>query len=190
MTAEELEQLVLDGKDGWEIQRAAELLDEAERARLSTAAQKLQDQLHRCKANAQASPRLRKLIGKRGRDTWKYWHAPENRNAVLALYALAPVSVLKKRDLFVNYEDAAVIERIVADRRPEWIDDWIAHELEKEFTQLRFPTIRAWIRDGVCRKPAVDGYYRMFSAHLMRTPWPARRHRGPVPSREYRLQHQ
>ena len=62
MTAEELEQLVLDGKDGWEIQRAAELLDEAERARLSTAAQKLQDQLHRCKANAQASPRLRKLM--------------------------------------------------------------------------------------------------------------------------------
>ena len=169
MTAEELEQLVLDGKDGWDVQRAAEKLDEAERTKLSTAAQKLQDQLHRCKANAQASPRLRKLIGKRGRDTWKYWHAPENRNAVLALYALAPVSALKKRDLFVNYEDAAVIERIIADRRPEWIDDWIAHELEKDFTQLRFPTIRAWIRDGVCRKPAVDGYYRMFSAHLMRT---------------------
>jgi len=85
----------------------------------------------------------------------------------LALVAVGPLSAVKKRGIHI-WPHAQVAERILENRRPDWLDDLITHELDQDFTWLAFPTIRAWVKAGVCRKPTVDGYYRRLAGHLMR----------------------
>lgn len=169
MTYDELEALVLDPKDGWALQRALAPLDEKARAKLSAPVQKLYKQLYSSAADKGASDRLKAVLARRTGDKWNYWNAAETRHAMLALFAVGPVSIVKKRQVHVWHEQAPLLDRILRDRRPAWLDEWIAHELEAEFTHLNFATLRAWIRDGVCAKPEVDGYYRMFAGYLMRT---------------------
>jgi hypothetical protein len=170
MTPDELETLVLESEDSERLRAAFASLDEKERAKLSSAAQKLFNQLYRNKAEAGASDRLKAHLATRTGDLWNYWNAKENSRATLALFALCPISVVKKRDVRLWDEAFPTFDRIIRDRRPEWIDDWIAHELEPEIsTQLDFGILRGWVRDGVCRKPIVDGYYRTFAWYLMRT---------------------
>jgi len=168
MTYDELEALVLDTKDSEALARALAPLDEKARAKLSGPAQRLYRQLHTNKAADDASGSLRASLSQRKGDSWSYWNAIENRHAMLALFALCPVSVVKKREVHVWQDQIAVLDQIIRDRRPEWLDDWIAHELESDFTHLNFALLRGWIRDGVCAKPEVDGYYRMFAGYLMR----------------------
>ncbi|MFA5965230.1 MAG: DUF6493 family protein [Sphingomonas sp.] len=169
MIYDELEALVLDPKDGWALQRALAPLDEKARAKLSAPVQKLYKQLHSSTADKGASDRLKAVLARRNGDKWNYWNAAETRHAMLALFAVGPVSIVKKRQVHVWHEQAPLLDRILRDRRPAWLDEWIAHELEAEFTHLNFATLRTWIRDGVCAKPEVDGYYRMFAGYLMRT---------------------
>lgn len=169
MTADELEAIVLGAQDPMQLARALAPLDEPQRAKLSTAAQKLYGQLEKNKANEAASDRLKTFLKRRKTKSWENWNSSQNRLASLALFGLCPLSVVKKRNLFVGHDLGPVIERILRDRRPEWLDDWIAHELDQEWSKIAFEVLRGWIRDGLCRKPTADGYYRQFAGHLMRT---------------------
>lgn len=169
MTPETLEALILDSEDALQVAHAFTGLDEKERAKLSTTAQKIYRQLYQSKADKSASPRLAALLTARGPNTWTYWSARETRNALLAMFAVGPVSAVKKRDIFVWQEHMPPLDIILRDRRPEWLDDWIAHMLDSESNRLDFAILRGWVRDGICRKPEVDGYYRMFAWYLMRT---------------------
>lgn len=169
MTPDELEAIVLDAQGPAKLQKALEHLDEKERAKLSSPTQKLYSQLHKSKANHNASERLKRFILGRTGETWNHWNARENRTAILALFGVGPVSILKKQQIFVGHDDQDILQKIMEDRRPDWFDDWVAHELEREWTHLEFTTLRNWIRQGFCSKPTVDGYYRMFAGHLMRT---------------------
>lgn len=177
MTYDELEALILDTKDSEALARALAPLDEKARAKLSAPAQKLYRQLHTSKAAEGASGPLKAALATRKGNSWSYWNAIENRHAMLALFALCPVSVVKKRDIHVWQDQAPAFDKIIRERRPEWLNDWIAHELESDFTHLSFALLRGWIRDGVCAKPEVDGYYRMFAGYLMRT---GLRHKGEI----------
>lgn len=168
MTPDMLEALILEAHDPSRLQEALSVLDEKQRAGLSAAAQRIFNQLQRNKANESASDRLKRFIARRHEEAYRYWNAAVSRRATLALFGVCPISVLKKPDVYF-WQDHAVLDGIVRDRRPEWLDGWVAHDLEREFSQLDFPTLRGWIRDGVCRKPIVDGYYRKFAAYLMRT---------------------
>lgn len=169
MTYDELEALVLAPGDGRELQRALAPLDEKTRAKLSAPVQKLYKQLSSSTPDKHASDRLKAVLERRTGDKWNYWNAPETCIAALALSAVAPFSILKKRQVHISHEQAPLLEHILRDRNPAWLDEWIACELEADFTYLRFGTLRTWIRDGVCAKPEADGYYRMFAGHLMRT---------------------
>ncbi|NIJ64247.1 hypothetical protein FHR20_001178 [Sphingomonas leidyi] len=169
MTYDELEALVLDPKDGWALQRALAPLDEKARAKLSAPVQKLYKQLYSSVTDKDASDRLKAILASRKGDKWNYWNAAETRHAMLALFAVGPLSIVKKRQVHVWHEQVPLLDRILRDRRPAWLNEWIAHELEAEFTHLNFAALREWIRDGVCAKPEVDGYYRMFAGYLMRT---------------------
>ena len=182
MSPEDLETLVLESADPWQLQQAFAPLDEAQRSKLSTAAQKLEKQLDDNKANAAASDRLKRHIAGRKGEVWNHWQSRENRNARLALFALAPLSVAKKPDTRVFHDEHVILERIMRDRRPEWLDDWIAFELEKQFPSVSFPLLRGWIREGVCAKPESDGYFRLFASHLMRTGShvPSEKHAPPL----------
>jgi hypothetical protein len=169
MTPDELEAIILDPNGAAKLPKALENLDEKQRAKLSAPAQKLYSQLYKSKANENASDQLKRHIAGRKGETWNHWNARENRTAILALFGVGPVSILKKQQIFVGHEDRENLQKIMQDRKPDWFDDWVAHELEREWTHLDFATLRNWIRQGLCSKPIVDGYYRMFASHLMRT---------------------
>lgn len=168
MTPDELEQLILETKDAETVRLAFKGIEEKARKKLSTTAIKVHRQLHDGKANASASDRLQKFLKTRKDSSYRYWNSRANSNAALAVLALGPLSAVKKWQTRPSYEDGRVSSQLIADRRPEWLQDWIDHELEQEWTQLEFPTIRIWIQDKLISKPTSDGYYRLFAAHLMR----------------------
>ncbi|KEO88642.1 hypothetical protein EH31_16940 [Erythrobacter longus] len=169
MTPDELEHLILETKDAETFRLIFKGMDEKARKKLSTTASKVHRQLWDGKANASASDRLKKFLKTRKDGSYQYWNSRANSNAALAVFALGPLSAVKKWQTRASYEDKEVFRELIADRRPEWLQDWIEHEFEQEWTQLEFPTIRAWIRDGLISKPVSDGYYRLFASHLMRT---------------------
>lgn len=175
LTYDELEALVVDTGDKWALPRALAPLDEKARAKLSAPMQKLYRQLQATKVDATASERLKAVLAARDSGTWTYWNSAERRHATLGLFALCPVSVVKKRQIFIWEYQLPLLDRIIRDRRPAWLDEWIAHDLESGSTYLDFATLRGWIRDEVCAKPEVDRYYRMFAGYLMRPGHPRKK---------------
>lgn len=170
ITVDDLEALVLEAPKAEGLRTAFAPLDEKERAKLSAPAQKLFRQIYQNKANDTASPRLKHFIAHRKGAAWNFWNSAETRHATLALFALCPLSVLKKSEVRILHDMLPALDGVMRDRRPEWLDDWIAHDLDKDSTtQLDFRTLREWIRDGICRKPEAHGYYRLFAWYLMRT---------------------
>ena len=78
MTPDELEALVLEAGDASLLRQAFASLDERQRAKLSTAAQKLFQQIYRNKAGAGASDRLERFIARRPGDFWQHWNSESN----------------------------------------------------------------------------------------------------------------
>ncbi len=170
MTPDDLEALVLEPGDFWPLQRALAPLDEKARAKLSGHARKLYSQLNSATVDPAASERMKAFLATRETKSWGFWHTDASRCAALALFGLCPLSTLTKGHIYAFHLTGPVFERVVANRRPDWLDAWIAHTLEDTVPGVEFPTLRSWITAGVCQKPEVDGYYRLFAMHLMRTP--------------------
>ena len=170
MTPDDLEALVLKPGDFWPLQQALAPLTEKERAKLSGHARKLYSQLNSGTVDPAASERVKAFLATRETKSSGFWHTDASRCAALAMFGLCPVSALTKGHIYAFHLTGPVFERVVADRRPDWLDDWVAHTLEDTVPGVEFPTLRRWIAAGVCRKPEVDGYYRLFAFHLMRTP--------------------
>lgn len=59
------------------------------------------------------------------------------------------------------YEEAAV--KILADRRPDWADEWLNAQIAEEDRSLSWATVRRLIRERVCRKPDSAAYLRLVS---------------------------
>lgn len=184
MTPDDLEELILQTKDPAALRQAFAPLDIAQRKKLSSTAQKLYNQIFRNKPNKDASERLRKFFEKQKGNRW---NSHPSRNALLALFALGPLSAVKKRELYIQWEDRDIFGQIVLDRAPDWLDDWIAYDLEQEFRILEFPVLRLWITHGVCRKPEADGYTKMFAAHMSA---PRDRNNRPRPPLSRQLQNE
>ncbi|MEL6706746.1 MAG: DUF6493 family protein [Pseudomonadota bacterium] len=166
MTPEQLEDLVLTSKKESDIRSAFMGMPEADRVKLSTTAQKLFSQFNRAKVNAGASEALKRAIKTIDEQGWGTWNLPETKRAALAVYACGPLSAVTKQDF---YTDTDLRDAILGDRKPEWLGAWVDHELEKEWSHLKFQTVRAWVKSGACKKPTVDGYYRQFATHMMST---------------------
>lgn len=125
---------------------------------------------------------MKEFVAARSGEPWTFYSTLAARKAVLTLFAVCPVSALRNNRLFVGYQDSREIERIIADRRPDWLDDWIAYQLGQRFGILQFPMLRGWIKAGLCRKPEHDRYYEMLAGHLMRTTEFESNERRPAPS--------
>jgi hypothetical protein len=175
MNADDLEKLVLSTADGLELARAFEGMDEKERAKLSASAQNLHRHLDEGKATSTTSEQLNSFLSTRGKETGlfgevrSHWNNPENRKAALAVFAVGPLSAAKKWQVRPRHNDMPAFEKIIRDRMPDWIDAWVAHELDQQSASIAFPTLHKWVQDGICRKPKSDGYYRLFAGYLMRT---------------------
>jgi len=97
MTPDDLEELVLESSKAKAVERAFADMPEKERAKLSTTAQQLHNQLNRGKPNAKASKRLTKLLAKRKGEVWNHWHKPDTQRALLAVFACGPLTAVKSK---------------------------------------------------------------------------------------------
>ncbi len=167
MDYDQLEKLVLESKDYSKLQRALSSLTQAERKALSAKAVKLKNQISRSSPNKDASDRLQKYLSKQNKE--KAWNSKASYNATLALFAVGPISAIKKSDSYIPWDKKDVVTQIVLDRKPDWIDDWVAYDLDQEFSSITFPMVRKWILAGVCSKPTVDGYFKMLAWNLKST---------------------
>lgn len=172
MTPEQLESLVLHSDKTSKLQAAFAALSEKERKALSTSAGRLRNQICRGKANDDASDELKQYLKKRGTN---HWNSSVYNNATIAVFALCPVSQLKKNDIFV-WNNGDVLQQVILDRKPDWLDDWLEYDLAREFPTTGFSMLRSWIRAGICRKPSSVGYVRKFAGELM-----ALQHRKDLP---------
>ncbi|MBI2214764.1 MAG: hypothetical protein HYU52_14050 [Acidobacteria bacterium] len=84
-------------------------------------------------------------------------------NLRLAVVAICPWTDVKRANSrFFSWSDSpecdstADVIRILRERRPEWIDKFIAQELDKEWP--RWSVVRGLVRDGVCERPSADNY--------------------------------
>lgn len=162
MSPEHFEDLVFKSTSK-ELRRAVADLDDKTRRSLSKTAQSLYSSVSRNKTAKGASERVEKFVTKRKGDVWSFWNAPINTRAALALYAVAPLSGVKKQNLFVHGDGAnEAMFGILEDRRPDWLGDWVQWKLEQEWHNLNFEQVYAWITKGLMEKPETPEYLAFF----------------------------
>ena len=144
-------------------------LDDTQRKALSTKAQKLLKQLESNKANKDASKELTKHIKRRKGESWQHWQARDTKNARLGIIAVGPLTAVKRLNMIGGKDIQDAVGQIVADRRPDWTNDWIDANLAQEFSSLDFPIIWDWVKSGVANQPASDGFYASFANYMMST---------------------
>lgn len=165
MTPEELEALVARA-DTRGLIDACKKLSEAERKKLSKTAQQLHKEIDNAAfqtvGNRQTPlERLKSWLGKRQVDLHE-----QRLVANLALFAVGPLSQVKRafgRDEFIL--------EIMQDRKPDWIDDWVASAIAGESGSIHWETFWTLYRDGLCRKPETDEYYRFFANSMIWGYW-------------------
>lgn len=182
MTVDDLEQLVLGRSDVSEVVQAFAGMDEKERKKLSRTAKGMYSLLTSNRLREDTSPRLKAFVAARKVETWNLWGTDEARKATLAMYAVCPVSAINKQNIFVGHDDRLEVKKILTERKPAWLDEWVRYQLEQQIRILDFPTLREWIRTGLCRKPEHAGYYDLFAGHMMRTVDWAGKNRTPAPT--------
>jgi len=162
MTPEQFEELLFKGTSK-DLRPAFADLDEKTRKSLSKTAQTAFSSLSRNKPAKQATDRVKNFVAKRKGNSWDFWNHPINRRAGLMLYAVAPLSGLKRQNLWVHGQaHKAIMMGILEDRRPDWLGDWVEWKLQQEFHNLDFETIRKWIKDGLIDKADTPEYYSLF----------------------------
>ncbi len=174
MTPDELEQLVL-GQGAYAEQSMVSAFNgmtEAERAKLSKAAQQLFTQLGKLKPDAQASQAVIDYIA----HYLANLH-PEDRGrtvpgayvrAAHAVLALCPLTWAKKPEV-KSYVGAQSVPMILSERKPAWLTQWVEADFEGDWTwsQLRTETVREWMRQGICEKPGVDEFSKAIADTLV-----------------------
>jgi hypothetical protein len=174
MTPEELTQLVLDG-DVTGLVEALAPLDESQRRKLSKCAQQLRRRLERGEepdpSAAQAGAWLENLKLAVGGTLTAARRLPQGYRrytaADLAVLGVGPLSAAKRlQGFYFDDADSEALLRVLRDRRADWLDAWVAHQLEQEWTPFRWTLLRELIRCGACSKPDVPGYARLFANQM------------------------
>lgn len=78
--------------------------------------------------------------------------------SVAAVYATGTLSDVKQSG-WRWFHDSDQLEKILVDRRPAWIDAWIAMILEDAFYWGRWRLVRRLIRAGAAARPTHPNYY-------------------------------
>ena len=163
MSPEEFEELLFKSTSK-ELRASVAGLDEKTRKSLSKTAQSVYSSVSRNKAAKGASDRVKKFVANRKGEVWEHWDAPINKRASLGLYAVAPLSGVKKQNLFVHGKNAqAAMYGIIEDRRPDWLGDWVQWKLEQEWHSLKFEQVYGWIKQGLMGKPDTPEYFAFFA---------------------------
>ncbi|MCA9027747.1 MAG: hypothetical protein KDA86_21235 [Planctomycetaceae bacterium] len=151
MTPDELRDLCQSNSKSTELAEAFSDLDEADRKRLSKAAQ---EAYRESRKEEQAN-----------------WNqpTPASSRARLAVMACCPWSHARRIQASFeiksddNWYDA--LRQIISDRRPDWATQWISLQLDRDewgvgAIGFSWRDVRDWMEEGVCELPECDGYYR------------------------------
>lgn len=187
MTPEQLEKLMIAGQPA-KLAAAVADLSEPERKKLSKTAQSVRKDIERAlrpptgEVVAGTLQRLKEFLGARKVEPWE-----QMQTANLAVLAVGPLSQAKRVHIWWHHVTQSEQEnpalKIMRDRRPEWIDDWIAAALAGNDLAIDWETLWGLIQDGVCQKPTSDDYYRALPRML--GAWSGRRKNSPIPLSEY-----
>ncbi len=169
MTPEELEKLVAMA-DTAALVKAVEKLSETERRKLSKTAGRLYRDIDRVRfdfnpqTNLQKEEpleRLKNLIKGKKITIHNQYIA-----AKLAALACCPISTVRRVDGRGGQKATDHVLKILTDRQPDWIDEWIDEKLKGEWFSISWPTVRALVNKGMCSKPASDGYINLMVQDL------------------------
>ncbi|MEM9348166.1 MAG: DUF6493 family protein [Planctomycetota bacterium] len=168
MTYEELEALVAQGKP-WAVAEALAPLSEAQRKKLSVKTGKLFKTFRVDIQGFGLDTKEQKEIRKRVMSI-----APKKFNrqivfcAVYAALGVCPLSVVKDIEFQGNLNEmkAKGVVKILADRRPDWADQWLASLISNEWDAIPWGLLRELITRKICNKPRSEGYARYFTDHV------------------------
>ncbi|MCK4708668.1 MAG: hypothetical protein KAU21_08630, partial [Gammaproteobacteria bacterium] len=82
----------------------------------------------------------------------------------LAIVGLSSLTNAKRIDYWRTHDgNENVLDKVVRDRKPEWLTDLVKHDLEKEFGRFDWSLVYGWVCDGLCEPLDTPGYYEQFS---------------------------
>ncbi|MEW5822145.1 MAG: DUF6493 family protein [Cyanobacteriota bacterium] len=171
MNQDDLESFIANADcDG--LAEAAEKLTESERKKISRAAQNLYKQIEKSRLNVvmisgksvvEELEFLKKWIKEIGKpDVYEQYNTAGL--AVLAFCSFTSARKINARFYEKNKEDTLI--KILSDRKPEWINEWINEKLKGEWQQISWETLRTLINNGICSKPDSDDYIRLMAVGL------------------------
>lgn len=189
MTTEDLERLVARGNLS-ELAEVVAPLSEAERKKLSKTAQTLYREVHAAQFDFRNPhgdgplERLKPYLEDPG--SVAKWVGIEQQYAAasLALLAVGPLTQVKKINssfAFFHGRDGEriagrddVLLKVLTDRRPPWIDDWVTALLARDFFSFDWDTLWRMIKEGICQKLESQAYYNQMVQGVLRYDRPNR----------------
>jgi hypothetical protein len=102
-------------------------------------------------------------------------------NSALVVLACGTLSEVRRIDLFGHRQgQREALVRVLADRRPGWIQAWVEHCLDtRDWPSLTWETVRALMAAGLCQPPRSVAYVHMMTTALNH--WPFRQPAAYVP---------
>lgn len=167
MTPEELEKYI-ESADAKGLAKAVEKYSETDRKKLSKTAAKIYREMREARINNKF-------------DSKEYYKAFVAKfcTSELAMFAFCPISTLRgNTPSFWNYSipDASeekkeheaheALIKVLDDRRPVWVDEWMDSCLDEEFVSMPWCCVRILMKKGICKKPTTDAYIRLMVERL------------------------
>ncbi|WP_455204282.1 DUF6493 family protein [Kaarinaea lacus] len=169
MTPDELRDLVIN-KSTMDLAEALAPLTEKERRKLS----KFSYQLYRKIENGDLddeAPNSLKAFYRDLLNTLRLQHEHNHTfdSSQLAVVGLSSLTNVKRVHLWLyRQENTKAFNKIICDRRPDWLDDWLNSKFDEDFFSLDWNIVRHWIKDGLCQQPTSDGYIQYFANNFNR----------------------
>lgn len=156
MTPDAYETLIFEAKNPRQIVSAFTGMENKTRRSLSKTARTLNRQLRRFEAGADASDRVKAIIKEHEKKPWQDHHRKLYEHTVLGLFAVAPFSTLKNVD--IPYDKISEVRTILEDRHPDWLQDWVHFQTDREWSPLPYGFVRTLINKGLIEAPNTDGW--------------------------------
>jgi hypothetical protein len=157
MTPEQFAELIAEG-DAAKIAEVTETLDESRRRKLWKGVSQIVKELRRVSNQSlYISTRFASV------DALKMNLDEGLQRKMIAcdVAALAVGALSQARSVIASWDNHSVdlCVKVLADRRPEWIDEWVENRLLLGLSSRHdWRLIRSLIRHGICRKPLSDSY--------------------------------
>lgn len=77
----------------------------------------------------------------------------------VAFPAVCNATELKKLGDWGTPDDDEILFKILRDRRPDWIDSWVAYQLDQSHYWRSWRLVYRLFKEGLCEKPDLPNYY-------------------------------